>query len=443
MRIAIVGGGISGLVAAYRLHAEHEITLYEANNYVGGHTHTVQVPTAAGPLPIDTGFIVYNDRTYPEFCRLLAELGVAGVPTEMSFSVHDPQRNFEYNGHSLNGLFAQRRNLWRPRFYRFLTEILRFNRTAAKLSHVVTDRTTVAEFLAEQRFSVDLARDYLYPMGSAIWSCPTGEFERFPIRFVAEFYHHHGLLDLHNRPQWYVIAGGSQTYVRAMTAAFRDRIRLADPVRSIRRTSQGVEIDSARGGTASFDHVIFACHSDQTLRILGQEATALERTVLGAFPYVPNVAVLHCDTSWLPRSRRAWASWNYLVHGDPRTPASVTYNMNILQRLQASKTYCVTLNPRTPIDPDKVLATFEYHHPVFTAERSAMQARCAELQASSPHTSFCGAYWGNGFHEDGVVSALAVVRRLAGQPRLQISLAELAVGAAPSLNGESLTEVAS
>lgn len=416
MRIAIVGAGISGLLAAYRLHADHDVTLFEANDYPGGHTNTVEVELNGDRYAIDTGFIVFNDRTYPNFIQLLHELGVKSRPTTMSFSVSDDGTGLEYNGHSLNTLFAQRRNLLRPGFYRMLADILRFNREARTLVTDCDDETTVGEFLSRHRFSQAFANQYLLPMGAAIWSCPAGTFTRFPIRFVVSFYDNHGLLGVWGRPTWHYVVGGARTYVQAMTRGFRDRIRLSTPVQQVTRLGDRVVVQPRGGGAESFDHVIFACHSNQALRILHDGATAAEREILSAFPYGRNVAVLHTDASVLPRSRRAWASWNYRLTGNETAPASVTYNMNILQEIRSHHTFCVTLNDPSRIAPERILRRFEYEHPVFTTRRRAAQARHREL-LSSNRTSFCGAYWGNGFHEDGVNSALAVVNALRGGPR--------------------------
>lgn len=411
VKLAIIGSGISGLVAAYCLHSEHDVTVFEANDYVGGHTNTVDVEWEGEQHAIDTGFIVYNDHTYPHFIRLLEELGVSSQATTMSFSVCDERTSLEYNGQSPNALFAQRRNLLRPRFYRMLADIGRFNRDARRLARDCHDETTVTEFLARHRYSRAFAEHYLLPMGSAIWSCPRGTFGRFPIRFIVEFYHHHGLLRIFGRPTWRVIQGGSRSYVQAITRGFRDRIRLRSPVHSVLRLGQRVDVQTRHGSAESFDHVIFACHSDQALGILGDGATSSEREILSAFPYERNLAVLHTDTALLPRARRAWASWNYRLRGDNSAPAVVTYNMNRLQGIRSQHTFCVTLNDAAGIAPNRILQRFEYHHPVFTTRRVCAQARHAEL-LNSNRTSFCGAYWGNGFHEDGVVSALAAVRAI-------------------------------
>jgi len=415
MRIAIVGAGISGLVCAHRLHGEHCLTLFESNDYPGGHTNTVDVEFDGERHAIDTGFIVFNDRTYPNFIGLLHELGVKSRPTTMSFSVSDDCTGLEYNGHSLNTLFAQRSNLLRPGFYRMLADILRFNREARTLVADCDDETTVADFLSRHRFSQVFANQYLLPMGAAIWWCPAGTFARFPIRFIVSFYDNHGLLGIRRRPTWRYVVGGSRTYVQAMTHGFRDRIRLRTPIQQVQRLSDRVVVRPRCGEAEEFDHVIFACHSNQALRILHDEATTAEREILSAFPYGRNVAVLHTDVSVLPRSRRAWASWNYRLTGDETAPASVTYNMNILQELRSRHIFCVTLNDPSRIAPERILRRFEYEHPLFTTRRRASQARHREL-LNSNRTSFCGAYWGNGFHEDGVNSALAVVNALCRAP---------------------------
>jgi uncharacterized protein len=415
MKIAIIGAGISGLVAAFKLHRVHEVTLFEANAYVGGHTNTVDIDIDGERHAVDTGFIVFNDWTYPNFVHLLNELSVPSQSTEMSFSVRDDRTGLEYNGHSLHTLFAQKRNIWRPGFYRMLADILRFNRDAPRFLETCDEQMTVGQFLETRGYSRQFAEQYLLPMGSAIWSCPTGTFSRFPIRFIIEFYANHGLLNLKHRPTWRVITGGSRTYVEAMTSRFRDRIRLNTPVNRIRRFQNRVDVQLGHAETESFDHVIFACHSDQALRILGDDARPIERELLNAFPYSRNVAVLHTDTSVLPKTRSAWASWNYRISGDELAPASVTYNMNILQGIRSHRTFCVTLNDESRIAPNCLLRRFEYHHPIFTTQRTAAQSRHGELLKAN-RSSFCGAYWGNGFHEDGVTSALAVCRKLGMLP---------------------------
>ncbi len=413
--VAILGAGISGLAAAHWLQAQHRVTLFEANDYLGGHTNTVEIELSNERHAIDTGFIVFNDRTYPNFVRLLDQLQVASQPTEMSFSVRDDQTGLEYNGHSLNSLFAQRRNLLRPSFYRMLTDIARFNRTASQLSSRSHLEMTVGEFLDLHSYSREFADYYLLPMGASIWSCPTGTFAQFPIRFIVEFYRNHGLLQLAGRPTWRVVTSGSQSYVRALVRHLKATIRLHSPIESVRRFPDHVVVQPRGAAAQSFDHVVFACHSDQALKMLGQDATQAERDVLSEFRYQRNVAVLHTDESVLPRTRRAWASWNYQLSSPAHRPAIVTYNMNILQGIRSRHTFCVTLNDEARIAPQCILRRFEYGHPVFTLQRTAAQARQSEL-LNVNRSSFCGAYWGNGFHEDGVNSALAVVNALRVNP---------------------------
>lgn len=421
MRIAIIGSGISGLVCAHRLAAKHDVTIFEANSYAGGHTNTIDLPEAG--LSIDTGFIVFNDRTYPNFIELITELGVASQNTEMSFSVRCDQTGLEYRGADLDGLFAQRRNLFRPRFYHFLREIVRFNRVAVQDEPDLDEATTVAEYFQQRRFSRMFLDKYFLPMASAIWSCPTGTIEEFPIRFLIEFYRHHGLLSINDRPQWKVICGGSKSYVTALLKPLRHNIELNQPVKHIARSDESVSIhltDEVR----EFDHVIFACHSDQALQILGDHASPVERQVLGSFPYEANEAVLHTDTSLLPKRRRAWASWNYHLPETPSQHASLTYNMNILQGINSEETYCVTLNDTSRIAPEKIIRTIQYAHPIFTSQRKTAQSRHHELLGPN-RTSFCGAYWGNGFHEDGVNSAINVCETL---EQSQCKVAFTAVG---------------
>ncbi len=416
MRIAIIGTGISGLVAAYRLHSQHDIVMFEANSYVGGHTNTVHFELNGEQHSIDTGFIVFNDRTYPNFIALLNELGIASDPTSMSFSVRAERNSLEYNGTNLNGLFAQRRNLFRPKFYRMLQDILRFNHEAEQLlEDAGVEPLTVKRFLDAHRYSKEFVNYYLLPMGAAIWSCPPATFESFPMRFIAEFYHHHGLLSIRNRPTWRVIRGGSDRYVAALTEPFRNQIRLNTPVNQVQRGEQEVIIQTSSGDRKSFDEVIFACHSDQALKILGDQATPSERAILTSFPYNDNTAVLHTDTSLLPRRKRAWASWNYHLCDDCTRYATVTYNMNILQHIESKRDFLVTLNEEELIDPAKIIRKMHYSHPVFTTERAQVQSRHHEL-IRHHRTSFCGAYWGNGFHEDGVNSALAVCRKFEKAP---------------------------
>ncbi|WP_339733462.1 FAD-dependent oxidoreductase [uncultured Gimesia sp.] len=413
MKIAIIGGGISGMTAAYRLHEQHDITLFEANHYVGGHTNTIDVEQDGAHHAVDTGFIVFNYQTYPNFTRILKELGVASQPTAMSFSMKCDRTGLEYRGADLNGFFAQRRNLISPSFYRLLRDILRFNRESLEILQSTDEVQTVGDYLARHHYSQAFIDQYFLPMGSAIWSCPLGTFEQFPIRFIVEFYQNHGILAIRDRPEWRVICGGSNTYVKAITAGFRESLRVETPISSVTRHADYVEVTPLNSVSERFDHLIFACHSDQALRILGAGANSVERELLSAFPYEANVAQLHTDTSVLPKTTRAWACWNYFMPRGSNQKATVTYNMNQLQGLQTKNTYCVTLNSEDRVDPDKVIRRINYAHPIFTTGRAAAQRRHSEV-INQQHTSFCGAYWGNGFHEDGVSSALAVCKALLG-----------------------------
>jgi len=408
MKLAVVGSGISGLVVAWLLRNDHEVTVFEANDYLGGHTNTVDVSIEDERHAIDTGFIVFNDRTYPNFCRLLDRLGVSSSPTEMSFSVRCDRTGLEYNGSSISQLFAQRRNLLRWRFYRMLRDIIRFHRDAPRLLSFEHERITVNDYVSDRRFSKEFIDQYLVPMGAAIWSCQPETFRQFPMRFIVEFYSNHGLLSISNRPTWHVIDGGSRSYVERITSQLDGCIRLSTPVKKVTRHTEHVELCTRTGPSQKFDHVVFACHSDQALRMLA-DPMPIERELLSAFPYERNEAVLHTDTSVMPRRRRAWASWNYHLDSQSTPKATVTYDMNILQHIQSKHEFLVTLNESERISPSKVLRRFVYHHPVFTVDRKAAQERHAEL-IDHHRTSFCGAYLGNGFHEDGVNSALAVCR---------------------------------
>lgn len=403
MKIAIIGSGIAGNVAAYTLRQAHDITVFESGSYVGGHTNTVDVYEDDRSIAVDTGFIVFNDRTYPNFIRLLDEIGQASQPSEMSFSVQADDGKIEYSGSSLNGLFAQRRNIVRPPFYRMIRDILRFNRTTLPSIDRLDDEETLGNYLRKNGYSHEFVNHYLIPMAAAIWSAEPGSVLEMPVRFLVRFFANHGLLQISNRPIWRVIKGGSREYVGKLVAGHRDRIRLNSPVQSIRRIDQRVEVHSATGGTESFDYVFVACHSDQALGLL-KDATRTEREVLGAIQYQPNEAILHTDASLMPTKRCAWAAWNYHIPRDSSRHVAVTYNMNILQGLEATKQYLVTLNNDRHIDPDKVIRTVQYEHPVYSRESVAAQRRQAEI--NTDRTFFCGAYWRSGFHEDGVVSAL-------------------------------------
>ena len=415
MRIAIIGGGVSGLTVGYRLHEQFDVTLFEANDYVGGHTNTISVPTDNGNIAVDTGFIVFNDRTYPNFIALLNELSVPFQETRMTFSVSCDQTGLEYSGTGLNGIFAQRKNILRPWFYRLLMDFVRFKKDAERLLASDQPQKSVGDFFKRGNYSQQFVEQYFLPMGAAIWSSSFETFRDFPIQFIAEFYKNHGLLGIRDRPQWYVVKGGSNQYVAPLTRDWNDRIKLSSPIESVVREGSQVFVKPACCEALAFDHVIFACHSDQALKILGEAATATERELLSAFPYQKNQAILHTDASVLPKTRRAWSCWNYYNPKQKNDSATLTYNMNMLQSLQTDETYCVTLNDTGRIAPRKVIRTIDYAHPTFSVNRKSMQARHAELLGPN-NTSYCGAYWANGFHEDGVRSALAVVKQLQEAP---------------------------
>ena len=406
MKIAIIGAGISGLTAAYYLRKMHDITVYEAEGRIGGHTATVDVEHGGRNYAIDTGFIVYNDWTYPRFIELLSEIGVETQPTEMSFSVRCDDSGLEYGGNNLNTLFAQRRNLLKPSFHGMLRDILRFNREAvADLdSGRISAATTLGEYLEARGYGDAFRFQYLLPMGCAIWSASTRSMLEFPLLFFTRFFKNHGLLSVNDRPQWHVIKGGSRAYLEPLTREFSDSIQLNARIGSV----------MADGRSRMYDQVVFACHSDQALTLL-DDATLAEREALGAVPYQPNEVVLHTDHGLLPRKRLAWSSWNYWLRERYQQRAVLTYNMNILQGLQADTTFCVTLNAGEAIAPAKVIQRFEYSHPVFSLESVAAATRINEINGRN-RSWFAGAWLGNGFHEDGVVSGRRVAEAIKALP---------------------------
>jgi predicted NAD/FAD-binding protein len=410
MRIAIVGTGVSAMTAGYLLHPGHELTVFDKAGYVGGHTNTVEVEVAGRAFAVDTGFIVFNDWTYPNFCKLIDRLGVGWHGSTMSFSVCCERTGLMYNGGSLAGLFAQKRNAVSPRFLGMLRDILRFNRLAKRWAEAGDPAVTLRGFLDRHGFGAAFEAQYLRPMAAAIWSADPAALDRFPMRFMAEFFHNHGMLNVWDRPAWRTITGGSRRYMDRLTAPFRDRIRLNEPVLAVRRTPTHVELDTPAASGQRFDHVVLGCHSDQALQILCEDATDDERAALSAIPYQPNEAVLHTDASVLPALRSCWAAWNYRVPREPGRPVALTYHMNQLQGLDAPEPLCVTLNERERIDPAKVLRTISYEHPVFLPERAVAHVLFDTINHTR-RTSFCGAYWGFGFHEDGVVSGLRVAKR--------------------------------
>jgi len=406
VRIAIVGAGIAGNVAARELHRDHEVTVFEAGGHVGGHTHTHAIEAHGRAWHVDTGFIVFNDRTYPNFVRLLDELGVASQESSMSFSVRDEIADLEYNGTTLNTLFAQRRNLLRPSFLGMVRDILRFNREAPRLLEEPGGELPLGELLGRKDYGRAFLEHYVVPMGAAIWSTDPASMMQFPARFFVRFLHNHGMLTVDDRPVWRTVQGGSARYVERLVAPFRERIHLATPVEQVRRIPGGVMLKPRGHEALRFDAAFLACHSDQALALLA-DPTQAEREVLSAIPYQRNEAVLHTDARLMPRRRRAWAAWNYHVrpHGGP---VALTYNMNILQRLDAPEPFLVTLNRSDAIDPERVLRRITYHHPLYTPASVAAQARHREIDGARA-TYYCGAWLRNGFHEDGVASALTAV----------------------------------
>jgi predicted NAD/FAD-binding protein len=405
VKIAVIGAGVSGLVCAHLLHPEHDVTVFEAGGYPGGHTNTVDVDGVA----IDTGFIVFNDRNYPGFEALLADLGVASQPSDMSFGVSDGAE-FEYAAHSLSALYANPRHLVDPTFQRMVGEYVRFNRAARALLASDAD-PSLAAWLRGERFSQAFIDGLIVPQAAAVWSADPAQMWTFPARFLVEFFDNHGMLGLRRRPQWRTVTGGSREYVRALVKPLAGRIRLNTPVSAVERFADRVEVDGE-----AFDEVVVGAHADQALAMLRDPSQA-EREVLGALPYQANEAVLHTDRSLMPRRRRAWASWNYHLVEQPSGLATVTYWMNRLQAVDADRDYLVTLNRTAAIDPATVIRTIAYAHPVFTTEGQAAQRRHGEISGVN-RTHYCGAYWAWGFHEDGVQSALRVGRaiRAAGRP---------------------------
>ena len=407
MNIAIIGSGIAGLSAARTLSESHRVTVFEANDYAGGHTNTVDVREGDRIIPVDTGFIVFNEPNYPNLCKLFKGLGVESRDTDMSFSVRCDQSGIEYNGRSFDTVFAQRRNLCRPGHWRMLSDILRFGRDApVHLRKGLHDSVTVNGYLARYQFGDEFARRYLIPLGASLWSCAPGQFGEFPMRFVIEFLQNHRMLQVDGRPVWKTVRGGSREYVRHLLQELNSAVRLGMPVHSVRRAGSGVELRFADNEAEHFDEVIMACHADQSLRLV-KDADDLEREVLSRFPYQRNEAVLHTDTSLLPRHRKAWASWNYRIPPQARETVTVTYNMNMLQGIESDHTYCVSLNLASEVDPSKVIRRIRYEHPLFIPGRSTAQDYHSQL-IRRRGISYCGAYWGYGFHEDGICSALDV-----------------------------------
>jgi predicted NAD/FAD-binding protein len=406
MRIAVIGTGISGMVAAYLLCQDHDVVVFEANDYIGGHTNTIDVELNGANHRVDTGFIVFNKENYPNFVKLMELLGVNYQPSNMSFSVQCELTGLEYCPSTLNSLFAQRRNLLRPSFYRMLLDAFRFRREAQEILLANDYETTLGAYLEEKRYSQPFIHHFIIPMGAAIWSADPKQFKEFPAHSFVQFFNNHGFLKVKDQPQWQVIKGGSRSYVEPLTRPYRDKVRLNCPVESIKRHADYVEVKPRPGEVESFDQVVIAAHSDQALAMLADPSDA-ERDILEAIPYQENLTILHTDSSLLPQRRGAWASWNYHIPREELGRAALTYYMNMLQSLTAPIDFCVTLNQPDIIDRTKIIRKFNYHHPVYTPQGPMAQKRRHEIDGVN-HTYFCGAYWGYGFHEDGVNSALAV-----------------------------------
>ena len=408
MRIAIIGTGISGLTSAYLLSEDHEVVVYEANSYIGGHTNTVDVSLNGQQYAVDTGFIVFNEKTYPHFVKLMRRLGVGWQNSVMSFSVQCEKTGLEFSPSTLNSLFIQRRNLLRPSFYRMLWDAMRFKRDSEALLESDDYGLTLAEFLTGKGYSQAFVQHFIIPMGAAVWSADPVKFNEFPARYFAQFFKNHGFLNVKDQPQWLTIKGRSRQYIKPITQPYVDQIRLNCPVASVRRYPDHVEIQPQNEAAEKFDQVVIAAHSDQALALL-DDPTDAEKNILGAIPYQENQAVLHCDESLLPSKKAAWAGWNYHIPQEDLGRVAVTYDMNILQRIGAPRELCVSLNLAKAIDPVKIYRELIYHHPVYNPESLAARHSHREINGVN-RTYYAGAYWGYGFHEDGVASALEVCR---------------------------------
>ncbi len=404
MKLAVIGTGISGLVVAYLMRKRFELTVYEANDYVGGHTNTVKLNRPYGDYDIDTGFIVFNSRTYPKFLQLLRRLNVGWQETNMGFSVRDDKIDFEYSSESLLKFFAQKQNLIRGDIYRLIWDILRFNRQSGDFLLTGCESTTLLDYLIHENYSQVFIDHFIIPMGAAIWSSNVNQMSNFPAYSFIRFFKNHGILNVVNRVVWRVVKKGSASYVKKIVSHLCGLIRLKTPVNSISRSGNSVQVFS-KDGVATYDHVVLATHSDQALRLL-KDASDEEQKILGAIPYQKNIAILHTDESMLPKRKRAWSSWNFLMPSNPQENVCVSYNMNKLQSLNAEETFIVTLNSNL-IHPQKIIKRFEYEHPLFTQDSVEAQKK-HDLINGKNRTWFCGAYWRYGFHEDGVVSALRI-----------------------------------
>ena len=402
MKIAIVGSGISGNSLAYTLSKEHDITLFEKNNRLGGHSHTHEITSQGKKINVDTGFIVFNKKTYPLFTKLLDELNVHYEKSDMSFSVFSKDRNFEYNGTTLNTLFSQRRNIFNYKFIKMIYEIIKFNKVALTLLSAKTE-ISLETFLRQNNFSDYFCKNYILPMGSAIWSSNINSMLKFPAVFFVKFFNNHGMLNINDRPQWLTVTNGSKEYVEKLTASIKKNIKLNCPVKTVKRNKDSVEIKSS-DGTEIFDYIFFACHSDEALKLI-IDPSAQEKEVLSSIPYSKNEVTLHTDESIMPNNKLTWAAWNYNIDSTDDMPIALTYNMNILQNLKTQQTILVTLNDNGNINPEKVIKKINYDHPLFSL-RSVEAQKSYGIISGVNRTGYAGAYWGNGFHEDGISSAI-------------------------------------
>ena len=414
MKIAIIVSGISGLTSAYLLNRNHDITVFEANDYIGGHTHTHNIKIKDKEYAVDTGFIVYNERTYPNFIKLLDTLGVERQLSTMGFSVKSASEDYEYAGESLNSLFAKRSNIFRLGFLRMLYEMYRFGKKSDSTGLGLDVSITLGTYLRSENYSNEFINYFIIPMGAAIWSTPANKVLDMPAYFFIKFFYNHGMLEMINRPKWWVIKDGSSAYIKKIIKGFESKINLSSPIRTVSRLDNGIEIETANSKKPlMFDAVVFATHSDQALGML-KDPTEKEKDILSSIPYQKNEVLLHTDSSVLPKRKLAWASWNYQLDSNPASPVVLTYNMNILQSLDCDETFCVTLNDHQSVDKSKVLKKITYHHPLFTVKGIEAQKRKLEISGVN-NTYYCGAYWHNGFHEDGVASAIEVCKHFGEQ----------------------------
>ncbi|MAP61372.1 MAG: FAD-dependent oxidoreductase [Candidatus Marinimicrobia bacterium] len=404
-KIAIIGSGISSLTSAYILSREHDVYIFEQNDYIGGHTHTHEVKDKDKILNIDSGFIVYNENTYPNFINLLNQLGVERQHTQMGFSVKSQKKDFEYAGNSISSYFAQKTNLLKPSFLRMTYDILRFNKLSLNESYKIEDSQSLNDYLTSHKFSKVFIDNYIIPMGAAIWSTSPRLMLDMPASFFIRFFKNHGLLQITNRPQWWVIKNGSKQYVKEIIKPFKENIRINTKVDHIKRKNGKVNI-YLNDNIEVFDSVVIGTHSDQALKLI-KDPSVDEENILKKIKYQKNTATMHTDQSILPNRKLAWASWNYLINDNKDELVTLTYNMNILQTLNSNRTYCVTINNTHEIDKSKIIKEIIYHHPLYTIESVDAQNRKSMICGKN-NTFFCGSYWGYGFHEDGVNSAIDV-----------------------------------